>query len=67
MHQIMNESEDVTLEFYHKKAVYTSPITGGKTNIDIKTVYKRNDTFGRFYHIIISTNGIRYHERYLTF
>lgn len=59
--------EDVTIEFYHKEAVYTSPITGGKTTIKIKKVIKRPDTFGRFYNIITSTNGIRYHERDLSF
>lgn len=29
---------DITVEFYHKTAIYNSPITGAKVPINIKTV-----------------------------
>ena len=30
--------EDITVEFYFKKAIYVSPITGSETFIDIKDI-----------------------------
>lgn len=67
MHQIRQEPEDITIEFYHKKAIYVSEITGCQTVINIKKVYSHPDTFGGFNNLIISTNGVEYWEQELIF
>lgn len=67
MYKIRQEPEDITIEFYHKKAIYVSRITGCQTVIDIKKVEKHPDTFGRFNNLIMSTNGVFYWEDELVF
>lgn len=65
---IMREipKEDITLEFYHKTAVYNSSITGCKTNINIKNVYKVQTRAGQELIVIISDKGNHYHLEELT-
>lgn len=67
---------DITLEFYHKKAIYSSPKTGGKTNIDIQDVffeihthpYKEGEPIKKYSTVTVrSTTGIDYSLTDLTF
>lgn len=51
---------DITVEFYHKTAIYNSPITGCKTPIDIKKVELICTGTGKTYTVVTSTNGIDY-------
>jgi hypothetical protein len=57
-YQIKNEPEDITLQFYYKKAVFTSPYSGAKVDVDIKKVERFADvyTLGK-YQTIITCNG----------
>lgn len=62
-------STDITLEYYYKKAIYVSPITGCRINIDFKRVEETNHRFdGELITdvYILSTNGVFYHEKQLT-
>lgn len=54
------EREDITIEFYHKTAVYKSPITGGQTDIGIKHVFKVKIREGLWKTVIISDKGVHY-------
>lgn len=54
------EKEDITIEFYHKTAVYCSKITGGKTLIDIARVWKIKIRSGLYQTVIISDKGVHY-------
>ena len=59
--------EDITVEFYFKKAIYVSPITGSETFIDIKEVYQMVDGQRTLKTIIVSTNGVEYYKDELQF
>lgn len=54
------EKEDITIEFYHKTAVYNSKITGAKVLIDIKKAYKIKIHRGLYQTVIISDKGVHY-------
>lgn len=54
--------EDITIEFYFKKAIYVSPITGYETFIDIKEVYRMVDGQRTLKTVIVSTKGIEYYK-----
>lgn len=54
------DREDITIEFYHKTAVYKSRITGYETPIDIKQVVKIRIREGVYQTVIVSTKGNHY-------
>jgi hypothetical protein len=60
---------DITLEFYHKSAIYKSPITGAQVEIEIKKVeeYKYNSSSTNDFILVTTTHGVTYNLQDLTF
>lgn len=58
--------EDVTLEFYYRKAIYKSPITGCVVEVDIKQVFNIKYPLNVL-TIILSTHGVEYNKEDLSF
>jgi len=65
----MTHQEDITLEYYYKKAVYVSPITGSRVDINFKRVQENSHSYNgekRTDVYILSDRGVFYHEKELT-
>lgn len=58
--------EDITLEFYSRKAKYISPITTHTTYIDIKQVFNVY-VDSLCMTMVLSTNGVEYPKEQLAF
>lgn len=54
------DREDITIEFYHKTAIYKSRITGHEVPIDIKRVVKIKVRKDLYQTVIVSTKGNHY-------
>lgn len=58
---------DITVEFYHKTAVYKSKITGAEVPINIKKVERYEyKSPGRDFTLVTSDRGVTYHLELLT-
>lgn len=56
----IKDREEITIEFYHKTAVYKSRITGARVPIVIKEVWKCRVRAGLYQTVIISDHGNHY-------
>lgn len=54
------DNQDITLEFYHKTAIYNSRITGAKVPINIHRVVKIHVRKDHYKTVIISDKGNHY-------
>lgn len=54
------DREDITIEFYHKTAVYNSKITSARVPIDIKQVVKIKIRKDIYQIVVVSTKGNHY-------
>jgi hypothetical protein len=66
-HLPYRQRTDVTVEFYHKTAIYNSRITGAKVPINIKSVESIVTGEGKHFIIITSDKGNTYRDDELTF